>query len=112
MVAAKLANMTNSEAGKLGAEAQGKASANLQTPPVSQSDAAKLLNVSTRSVAAATKVKDGAAGLGEGTDSRKPSITQRCAIGHSREKATLAFIKSVYKVLTRSHKTKRPTPKN
>lgn len=60
MVAAKLANMTNSVAGKIGAAAQGKASANLQTPPVSQSDAAKLLNVSTRTVAAAAKVKEGA----------------------------------------------------
>lgn len=60
MVAAKLANMTNSDAGKIGAAAQGKASANLQTSPVSQSDAAKLLNVSTRSVAAAAKVKDSA----------------------------------------------------
>lgn len=66
MVAAKLANMPHGGAqyrsanlqNGAGSEAQGKASANLQTPPVSQSDAAKLLSVSTRTVAAAAKVQD------------------------------------------------------
>ncbi len=54
MAAAKLANMPLG-----GAQYR---SANLQTDAqsVSQSDAAKLLNVSTRTVAAASKVKDGA----------------------------------------------------
>ena len=50
MVAAKLANM------QLG-DNQHQASANLQTQPVSQSDAADMLNVSTRTVAAAAKVQ-------------------------------------------------------
>lgn len=48
-VAAKLANLSNG---------QKTSSANLQSTPVSQSDAADLLNVSTRSVAAAAKVRD------------------------------------------------------
>jgi hypothetical protein len=51
-VAAKLANITVGQFSRN----QHVPSANLQTPPVSQADAAKLLNVSTRSVAAAAKV--------------------------------------------------------
>lgn len=58
MVAAKLANMGLGD--NKGAHRPSEGSANLQTLPgqVSQSDAAKLLNVSTRTVAAAAKVKD------------------------------------------------------
>lgn len=48
MVAAKLANLENG---------QKTSSANLQSTPVSQSDAADMLNVSTRTVAAAAKVQ-------------------------------------------------------
>jgi ParB-like chromosome segregation protein Spo0J len=49
MVAAKLANLENG---------QKTSSANLQSTAVSQSDAADLLNVSTRTVAAASKIQD------------------------------------------------------
>jgi len=52
MVGAKLANIKDGEfAGN-----QHVASANLPTPHISQSDAAEMLNVSTRMVTAATKV--------------------------------------------------------
>ncbi len=54
MVAAKLANI---QAGDFVGN-QHVASANLQTPRVSQSDAADMLSVSTRSVASAAKVRD------------------------------------------------------
>ena len=58
-VAAKLANMTRADAGRMGAEAQGKATANLPEPqsaPVSNAQAAEMLNVSERSVRTAKKV--------------------------------------------------------
>lgn len=54
MVAAKLANIKN---GGFSGN-QHMPSANLQTPQVSQTDAAEMLNVSTRTVAAASKVRD------------------------------------------------------
>jgi hypothetical protein len=50
MVAAKLANM------KLGDNQYKRGSANWPTPPISQSEAAELLNVSERSVASAKQV--------------------------------------------------------
>jgi len=50
MVAAKLANM------KLGDNQYKSGSANWPTPPISQSEAAELLNVSERSVASAKQV--------------------------------------------------------
>ena len=57
MVAAKMANMTKSDGGRVGAERQGKASANLHIPPVSQESAAKLMNVSPRQVTAAEAIE-------------------------------------------------------
>ena len=59
MVAAKLANVTKADAGRMGAEvSHGLASANLQLPKTTSSEAASLLNVSPRSVATAKKVEE------------------------------------------------------
>lgn len=59
MVAAKLANVTKADAGRMGAEvSHGLASANLQLPKTTSAEAASLLNVSPRSVATAKKVEE------------------------------------------------------
>lgn len=59
MVAAKLANMTKSDAGRLGADSlHGLATANLQLPKTTSTEAADLLNVSPRTVATAKKVQN------------------------------------------------------
>jgi hypothetical protein len=55
----------------LGAQAQGKATANLQLPDISRAEAAELLNVSERTINAAAKVKD------EGAPARPPDIVRR-----------------------------------
>lgn len=59
MVAAKLANVTKADAGRMGAKvSHGLASANLQLPKTTSAEAASLLNVSPRSVATAKKVEE------------------------------------------------------
>lgn len=58
MVAAKLANMTKSDAGRMGADStHGLANANLHLPKTSTTEAANLLNISPRTVATAKKVQ-------------------------------------------------------
>ena len=56
MIAARMANMTKSDAGRMGVAAQGKATANLQLPEITRAEAAEMLNVSERTVNAAKKV--------------------------------------------------------
>lgn len=75
MVAAKLANMT------VGGDKMSEHSANLQNGAVSQSSAAKMLNVSTRSVAAASKVKDeGTAELAQAVERGEVSVSAAAAV--------------------------------
>ena len=56
MIAARMANMTKSDAGRMGVAVQGKATANLQLPEITRAEAAEMLNVSERTVNAAKKV--------------------------------------------------------
>lgn len=75
MVAAKLANMKRTDT------LTQNRSANLQNGMVSQSDAAKLLNVSTRSVAAAAKVlHDGSAELAQTVERGDVSVSAAAAV--------------------------------
>lgn len=77
MVAARLANM------KVGGDRVSEHSANLQNA-VSQSQAAELLNVSTRSVAAATKVRDeGAPELVRAVESGRVSVSTAATIAEA-----------------------------
>ncbi len=76
-VAAKLANI---EPGQFAGN-QHVPSANLQTPAVSQSDAAKLLNVSTRSVASAKKViEEAAPELVQAMDEGRASVSAAASL--------------------------------
>lgn len=75
MVAARLANLGNG---------QKASSANLHSTPVSQAQAAELLNVSTRSVAAATKVRDeGAPELVKAVESGRVSVSVAATVAEA-----------------------------
>lgn len=65
MAAAKLANITRADAGRIGGKSRVEATANLQlldepreAPKQTTAEAARLLNVSPRTVATAKKVQD------------------------------------------------------
>lgn len=77
MVAAKLANVTKSDAGRMGADiAHGLANANLHLPKTTSTEAADLLNVSPRTVATAKKVQtDGAEELKNAVETGAVSVS-------------------------------------
>lgn len=82
MIAAKLANMTREDTLN-----QGPRSANLQNGKVSQSDAAKMLNVSQRTVASAKAVvEDGIPDLVEAVEQGEMSVSLASLIATLPEK--------------------------
>ena len=117
MAAAKLANMTRADAGRLGAAAVNPANANLRLPLtekaaetpslVSQSEAARLLNVSERSVTNARKVLDlgapeliqaveqGVASVSAASDVAELPAEQQAEIVAKGEKEILAAAKTI-----------------
>ena len=115
-VAAKLANMTKADAGRMGAEAQGKATANLPEPshPVSNSQAADMLNVSERSVRTAkTVIEQGAPELVAAVESGAVSVSAAAAVSElpkDEQAATVAEGPRAVKAKAKSIRQKKAAP--
>ena len=117
-VAAKLANMTKADAGRMGAEAQGKATANLPEPshPVSNSQAADMLNVSERSVRTAkTVIEQGAPELVAAVESGAVSVSAAAAVSElpkDEQAATVAEGPRAVKAKAKSIRQKKAAPES
>lgn len=111
MVAAKLANMSLGD--NKGAHRPPEGSANLptHTGQVSQADAAKMLNVSTRSVTAASKVNDeGAAELVQAVERGEVSVSAAAAVASMPHDQQAAIAQGGKKAIQRAAKTVRAKP--